>query len=87
MKTHIEKKHPGVIISDTFQTSYLVATKEMKHLHIEVKPPPKSGGTKWKLSKSGVVDFGGKCGPKQHHRQPETMLCTSIYKICNYIGK
>jgi hypothetical protein len=39
----------------------------MKHLHIEVKPAPKSGGTKQKLSKSGIVDFGGNHGLKQHH--------------------
>ena len=68
MEAHIEKKHPGVIISDTFQTSYLVTAEEMKNLQIEVKPAPKSGGTKWKLSKSGNVDFGGNHGPKQHHR-------------------
>src|ERR1700683_395014 len=34
---------------------------------IEVKPAPKSGGTKWKLSKSGNVDFGGNHGFKQCH--------------------
>ena len=66
METHIEKKHAGVI-SDTFQTSYLVTAEEMKHLHIEVTIAPKSGVTKRKLSKSGIVDFGGKHGPKQHH--------------------
>ena len=67
METYIEKKHPGVVISDTFQTSYLVAAEEMKHLQIEVKPAPKSGGTKRKLSKSGNVDFGGNHGSKQRH--------------------
>ena len=67
METHIEKKHPGVIISATFQTSYLVTAEERKHLQIDFKPAPKSGGTKRKLSKSGIVDFGGNHGPKQHH--------------------
>ena len=41
-EAHIQRKHPG-ILSDTFQTSYLVTAEEMKHLHLEVKHGPESG--------------------------------------------
>ena len=70
----------NIYISDHFAVFVFCATtrlsqiqfshtvEEMKHLHIEVKLTPKSEGTKWKLSKSGIVDFGGNCGPKQHHQ-------------------
>ena len=64
-------KYAKGFLSETFQNSQLVTAEEMKHLHIEVKPALKSGRTKWKLSKSGIVDFGGNCGPKQHHQQPK----------------
>ena len=36
------RKHPG-ILSDTFQTFYLVTAEEMQHLHLEVKHGPESG--------------------------------------------
>ena len=41
-KAYIRRKHPG-ILSDTFQTSYLVTAEEMKHLHLEVKHGLESG--------------------------------------------
>lgn len=55
MDAHVQKKHPSVTLTDTFQESYLVTTEEMKNLHIEVKAKAahKTGGTKKKLSKSG----------------------------------
>ena len=41
-EAHIQRKHPGVILSDTFQTPYIVTAEEMKHLHLKVKHAPKS---------------------------------------------
>jgi hypothetical protein len=53
---HIQRKHPG-ILSDTFQTLYLVTAEEMKHLHLEVKHGPEPGRN------FPNQDFGGNCGP------------------------
>ena len=59
-EAHIQRKHPG-ILSDTCQTSYLVTAEEMQHFNLEVKHRLESV----KLSKSGILVFGGNCGPNK----------------------
>ena len=38
-EAHIQRKHPG-ILSDIFQTPYLVTAEEMKHLEVKHGPEP-----------------------------------------------
>ena len=79
-EVHIQGKCPG-ILSDIFQTPYLVTAEEMKNLQIEVKAASKSGGTKQKLSKSGILNFGGNCGPNSitnSQKGYQVLVCTKF---------